>query len=735
MKTTKVIYPILGTALITTGLAILTGLAYDPSGRPAAASRVTRDYGKLPLSFEANHGQVDPRVDYLASGHGYKLFLTPHEAVLLMRESTAKANSSTLRMTLVGGNEGAARIGQEPLAGKINYLVGNDPTKWHRDIPTYGKVEYKGVYQGVDLVYYGNQQQLEYDFVVAPGANPSAINLQFDGPESLRLDQGGDLVITSAGGELRFRKPVAYQGGVESKQLVTAAYRVSSNNRVSFQFGDYDKSKNLIIDPILSYSTFIGGSSVDDATGLAVDNAGNAYIVGSTLSSDFPTTAGAFSSVPNEIFVTKLNATGSALIYSTYFGGTRTPDHATGITVDAAGQAYITGDTLSPDFPTTANAADRTCGTDGNCNQDQLFVNSDAFFTVFDAAGSGLVYSTFIGGSYLELGGAVTLDSSGKAYVTGTTYSTDLPVVAAVQPVCGGATFSACVDAFVAKFDITISGVSSLLYSTYLGGNGEDNGQGIAADSSGNAYVTGQTISTNFPTSAAAFDKTCGDDGRCDVFNSSSPGPDAFVTKISSTGSTLLYSTYLGANGSDVGNGIAVDSRDDAYVTGRTQSTDFPVTATAFARTLKGTQNGFVTVMNATGTKLLASTYLGSSGVDSAQAIAVDARGNAYLTGYTDFADFPTTPNRVFAFAGGTDAFVSKLDRKLAILIYSTFLGGSQSDSGNGLALSRGFTFVAGGTHSPNFPTTAGAFDQTCGTDGICNDDLDDVFVARLRLP
>ena len=742
MKLTIFVSRLLGIALFTCGVAILVCFACDlrKSGNnvPAVLSQAqaTTGYGKLPLSFEANRGQVDPRVNYLAAGQGYKLFLTSNEAVLLMRgrsaETTASATSSILRMALVGGNVAAPAAGLESLAGKVNYLLGNDPTKWHRDIPTYGKVEYKGVYPGINLVYYGNQQQLEYDFVVAPGIDPSVIKLQFNGPEQLRLDQAGDLVMTFSSGELRFRRPVAYQGGAQLKQPVTAAYKVSNDNRVSFQFGDYDRSQALIIDPILSYSTFIGGSSGEGANGIAVDNAGNAYIVGATLSTDFPITAGAFNPIFTRIFVTKLNRTGSALVYSTYFGAvTQFPlDEAVGITVDGAGQAYITGNTPSPDFPVTANAFDTTCGTDGTCNGG----NADAFLSVLNAAGSDLVYSTYLGGSKRDEGGAVTLDSSGKAYITGTTFSSNLSVLNAAQPTCGGGTFAPCLDAFVARFDTTLSGVSSLLYSTYLGGNGDDRGHGIAADSSGNAYVTGETISSNFPTSPGAFDTTCGDDGLCDDINSVSPGPDAFVTKLNATGSTLLYSTYLGANGHDIGNGIAVDSRGEAYVTGLTQSTDFPVGPAAFGPRLRGIEDAFVTVMNATG-RPRASTYLGSNGEDIGAAIAVDAKGNAYVTGTTDFDDFPITPDRVFDFGGGEDAFVTKLDRKLAILIYSTYLGGSQDDFATGLALSHGFTLVAGSTHSPNFPTTPGAFDRTCGTDGICNDDLNDVFVTRFMLP
>ena len=744
MKMKRLALLFFATALSASGLAIAflaINQLFDPPARSAAAekSAPAPDFGGSPISFEANHGQTDPQVDFLAQGPGYQLFLSSNDVTLLMENRSGKTlpRAVSLRMKLRGAIETEHGQGLQELAGRKNYLVGNDPAKWRRDIPLFAKIRYPEIYHGIDIVYYGNQRQMEYDFVLKPDADPAQIGLEFEGSHDLRVDEQGDLVIGFDMGELRFHRPVAYQSELEKKTPVEVAYQLVGDHSVRFRVGEYDTGRQLVIDPILSYSTFIGGSSGEGGNGIAVDSAGNAYIIGTSLSADYPVTAGAFSSASPGIIVTKLNPQGSALVYSTFVGGTAIGfgDEGLAIAVDSAGQATITGNTISRDFPTTANAFDQTCGTDGMCNQDLFGVNGDAFLTVFNAAGSNLVYSTFIGGTDLDFGRAVTIDRAGKTYVAGSTLSKDLPTRGAAQTRCGGGTFLPCADGYVAKFDTHLSGAASLIYMTYLGGKGDDIAQAVAGDKSGNAYVTGQTISLNFPTTAGALDTTCGDDGRCDDINSVSPGPDAFVTKINSSGSSLVYSTYLGANGWDIGAGIAVDNRGTAYVTGLTQSTDYPTTNGAFSKTLGGIEDAFVTLVNATGTGLTASTYLGGEGEDTGSGIAVDRSGNAYVVGTTDSPNFPTTPDRVFGFAGGEDAFVTKLESNLAILIHSTYLGGSQDDFGAGIALSRNATFVTGSTHSPGFPTTRSAFDRTCGTDGICNDDLNDVFVTRFVLP
>ena len=447
MKKKLLITSVTGCILIASGLTILVFLAVHSFAPDRSAAKPEKAaafaLGAIPISFEANRGQTDPRVDFIAQGPGYELFLDSGEAVLVLEDrSTGSARASALRMKLKGADRERTAVGLDELTGKKNYLIGNDPAGWQRNVPLFSKVKFEGVYPGVDVVYHGNQRQLEYDFVVAPGANPKQIGLAFEGAKDLRVDQQGDLVTSSAGGELRFHRPLAYQG--ETKQPVAVAYQIAKNKSVSFALGAYDHAQPLVIDPILSYSTFIGGASSEGANAIAADRAGNAYIVGTTFSADYPVTPGAFNTAPDTIVVTKLNPAGSDLVYSTFLGGSAIGlgDEGLAIAVNEEGQAIVTGNTISPNFPTTANAFDRTCGTDGDCNHDLFGVNGDAFLTVFNAAGSDLVYSTFIGGTDLDFGDAVTVDAAGKIYIAGSTLSLDLPTSGGAQPACGGGTLS-----------------------------------------------------------------------------------------------------------------------------------------------------------------------------------------------------------------------------------------------------------------------------------------------------
>ncbi len=678
----------------------------------AARARVNAAYGKLPISFEANRGQTDSRVDFLSRGSNYSLFLTSTEAVAVLRNGTS-GDSSVLRMELVGGNPRPSVEGQEPRSGRSNYFIGNDPAQWHTGVPSFARVKYGDVWPGIDLVYHGSQRQLEYDFIVAPHADPEPIRLSFQGTREMRVDGNGDLVLQLSGGELRNRKPVAYQEIDGVKSIVSASYVIDSGNTVAFRLGAYDPAVALVIDPTVVYSTYLGGSGYDNAFGIAVDAAGNAYVTGFTRSTDFPTTAGAFQTTnPGVIaFVTKLNPAGSGLVYSTYLGG----GTADAITVDAAGNAYVAGRTDSTDFPTTAGAFQTTNA------------GITAFVTKLNPAGSGLLYSTYLGGSGDDSASGIAVDAAGNAYVTGFTLSTDFPTTAgAFQTVNPGGVSG--VSAFVTKLNPAGSG---LLYSTYLGGSSTQSGltqsgNGIALGAAGNAYVTGYTVSTNFPTTAGAFQTTfAGGDGYLG---------DAFVTKLNPAGSGLLYSTYLGGSGADSASGIAVDAAGNAYVTGTTHSTDFPITAGAFQATNHGgPRDAFVTKLNPAGSGLLYSTYLGGSRDDGARGIAVDAAGNAYVTGPTSATDFPTTAGASqTTFAGGDgylgDAFVTKFNPAGSGLLYSTYLGGSVGEVSSGIAIdAAGNAYVTGETPSTNFPTTDGAFQTTYA--GVV-----DVFVTKLAL-
>ena len=697
-----------------------------PPADPQAQRRILDSYGKLPLSFEANQGQTDRRVKFLSRTSGYSLFLTGDEAVLMLSGKKADTHEAkiagaghapgpgmaaalkgggVLRMKLRDANPTAKVTGGDELAGTSNYFIGNDPAKWRTGVPTYAKVKYEGIYSGIDLVYYGNERQLEYDFILAPGADPRRIAFDISGAKRIRKDGRGELVFKVGADEIRWHRPVVYQEKDGARQSVVAHYVISGTNRVGFEVTKYDDRRPLYIDPLI-YSTYLGGSSDDQGFGIAVDSSGNAYVTGHTSSTDFPTknplqTTNGGGDV--DAFVTKIDSAGTALVYSTYLGGSG-DDQGFGIAVDSSGNAYVAGTTSSTDFP-TKNPLQPTYGGGG-----------DAFVTKISSTGMALAYSTYLGGSGDDLSFGIGVDSAGNAYVTGWTGSTDFPTTtSAVQPVYGGGDR----DAFVSKINST---GSALTYSTYLGGSGQDTGNAITVDGSGNAYVTGFTVSTDFPT-MNPLQATCGGD------------EDAFVTKINSAGTALVYSTYLGGSGADGGYGIGVDSSGNAYVTGDTNSTDFPTKSP-----LQGTNAGgldiFVAKISAAGSALVYSTYLGGSLLDESTGIAVDSARNAYVTGYTvSSIDFPTTTNAVQpTFGGGTyDAFVIKLNPTGSALLYSSYLGGSESQSGFeggfGIAVdSSGNPYVTGQTAATNFPTK-NPLQPTYGGGG------EDAFVAKTSVP
>ncbi len=776
-----------------------------------ARARAVESYGKLPLSFEANTGQTDQRVKFLSRGGGYTLFLTSNEAVLALGKAESRRQkaltrneaslkpvtadlsrlqndpgrleephsqkadpasqrqvptpnsesrtSAVLRMKLLGANPAAEISGLKQLPGTSNYFIGNDPKKWRTAVPNYAKVRYQDVYPGVDLVYYGNQRQLEYDFVVAPGADPRAIKLDFTGAahnhakgvhhaSSSRINHNGDLMVRLNGREVSFHKPTAYQLVSDStkatsdrigRETVKADYVLKSSGQVGIRLAPYDHTRALVIDPILNYSSYIGGS-LDDGTGaLAVDGLGDAYVTGFTNSSDFPIVnqipgacQGSCGTGSNyDVFVTKINAAGSALVYSSYIGGSN-DDYGLAIAIDSSGNAYLTGYTDSSDFPRVnqiAGACQGSCGTAGNRN---------AFVTKINAAGSALVYSSYIGGSGAAVADAIAIDSSGDAYVTGQTNSTDFPIVNQIPGACQGSCGTGgYLDVFVAK--INAAG-SALVYSSYIGGSNDDYGLAIAVDSLDNVYVTGETYSTDFPRVnqiPGACQGSCGTGSNYDVF----------VTKINSAASALIYSSYIGGSNGDSGLAIAVDRFGNAYLTGLTYSTDFPRVnqIPGACQGSCGTGNtyyAFVTKINATGSALIYSSYIGGSGGggyggDGADAIAVDGSGNVYVTGETDSPDFPIVNQIPGACQGscGTgsnyDVFVTKINAAASALIYSSYIGGSGPESANGIAVDGlGNAYLTGYTDSSDFPIVnqiPGACQGSCGTGSNS-----DVFVMKI---
>ena len=709
----------------------ITVQAFAQNTQPSSASRndlkaqakVLDQYGKLPLSFEANYGQTDSKVNFIARGPGYSLFLTGQEAVIALKKAAVRslevkglptrepvekrkegaAGGTVVRMELAKANAAPRIVGAEELPGKANYFIGNDPAKWRTNVPTYAEVKYAGVYPGVDLVYYGNQGQLEYDFVVAPGVDPNEIRLNFRGAAKLRVDKKGDLLLGSGGEEVRFEKPVVYQEVAGARKPVEASYVLASANRIGFRLGEYDHSQRLVIDPVLVYSTYLGGSGNDFGNGIAVDSAGDAYVTGYNGSLNFPTVnplQPANGGDETDAFVAKLNPAGSALVYSTYLGGTG-GDFGSSIAVDNGGNVYVTGFTASTDFP-TVNPLQPTYG--GGL--------SDAFVAKLNPAGSALVYSTYLGGSADTLGYGIAVDNAGHAYVTGYTMFTGFPTTpGAFQMTYAGGTS----DAFVAKLN---PAGSAFVYATILGGSSFDVGYGIAVDSAGNAYATGYTDSTDFPTVNPLQPMNAGASGA----------GNAFVAKFNPAGSALVYSTYLGGCGGEYSYGIAVDTAGNAYVTGSTASTDFP-TVNPLQPTYGGDGDAFVAKLNSSGSALVYSTYLGGTGDDFGRGVAVDSEGNAYVIGQTGSTNFPTVSPLQPTYGGGGDAFVAKLNSSGSALVYSTYLGGTGDDFGNGIAVDRvSNAYVTGGTASTNFPT----MNPLQSTNGGVGGEGEDAFVAKI---
>ena len=671
-------------------------------------AQATEADGSLPLAFEPNEGQARAGVEFLARGSGYGLALTRTGAILALHKPpvtdargtvTRQGRAAGLRLRFLGANEGVRLAAARPLPGKVNYLLGNDPSKWVTGIHTFGAVRYERLYPGVDARFYGRQGRLEYDLIVAPGADPSRIGLALSGARTLRLDARGNLLVRLPDGTLVQRRAHIYQLIDGRRQPVAGRYVLHGGDRFGFRLGAYDTRRPLVIDPVLAYSTYLGGSNIDNGESIAVDAAGAAYVAGLTSSAAFPTTPGALETSYNggvDAFVAKLAPSGASLVYATYLGGSRI-DAGVGIAVDPTGAAYATGRTFSSDFPTTPGALETSYNG-----------GVDAFVAKLSPSGSSLVYSTYLGGSGREDGTGIAVDATGSAYVTGDTASAGFPTT----PGALDTSFNGGVDAFATK--VAASG-ASLAYSTYLGGSDPDSGSGIAIDATGSAYVTGETASADFPTTPGAFDSSFG-----------APA-DAFVTKLAANGASRAYSTYLGGGDLDSGSGIAVDAAESAYVTGVTFSADFPTTAGAFDTSFGGATDGFVTKFAPSGASLAYSAYLGGSDGEGEDGIAVDAAGSAYVTGDTSSADFPTTPGAPdTSYNGRVDAFVTKVAASGASLVYSTYLGGSDPDSGLAIAVdAAGSAYVTGDTSSADFPTTPGAFDTS--QSGVF-----DAFVTKL---
>ncbi|MGA8270647.1 MAG: SBBP repeat-containing protein [Candidatus Sulfotelmatobacter sp.] len=721
----------------------------------SARERYQAAFASLPLAFERNQGQSDPQVKYLARANGYNLFLTNDDAVFAFHPSHPKPSVSELsrhrhgrafpdndtqgrvqavvHMRFVGGNSEAQTVSEHQLPGTTNYYLGNDPRNWHSNISRYGRVVYKNVYPGINLAYYGEQKKLEFDFVVAPQSDPTPIDLAFSGAQKLATDASGDLIVSSPAGDVVLHKPLAYQQQGGARQTVDARFALKADNQVSFELGKYDRSRELVIDPSLTYGTYLGGVDEDEVLGIAVDSANNIYVTGQTDSTSgwpAPTPMGTITSGVLDAFVTKLDSTG-AITYTTFVGGSAGSTGSTSgraIAVDSSQSAYVAGITQSVSLPATGPQP--VSGSSSSCSvvSPATAVCTDAFAFKLNANGQTLAWATYIGGDNADDGYAIAVDGSGNTWVGGDTFSADFfSHVNAPPPLYtsfnnGKGPNPPSNDGFVVE--INPAG-TSFLFGTYLGGSFGDQVNAIAVDSSGNVYAAGETNSSDFPTTTGAYQTGCGSNGQCNI-SGDIAYYDAFVTKITPGASALTYSTYIGGSSNDYAYGIAVDSLGDAYITGETTKDDtttspavpYPTTVGAFSTTYNAsaTSNAFVTELNPLGVALVYSTFLGGSTADIGGGIAVDGAGNAYVTGMTSSTNFPKLNPTQASLSGTSDAFVTEV---LALptpagstLGFSTYLGGtgvenaSPSPALGSIALDGSNNiWVGGSTTSTNFPT------------------------------
>lgn len=657
------------------------------------------------LSFIPNGGQLEPRVSYFARANGYRLFFLPDRIVFdfmsvpskAERDSDSNSEVQAVAIAVIFDqcNADVQPQGNLPEEGTYNFFIGNDPGGWASDLCSYEEIIYQELWPGIDLLVRSERGKLKFDWILRPGGNAEQIVMHYEGADSLELDEEGNLLIHHLLGTMTDLSPLAFQEIGGEKTAVDCAFVCNPRMRgalaVGFEVGAYDHAHPLWIDPAIKYTTYLGGSDSDSIFGVALDGAGNAYFVGRTASADFPTVAGAYQPAlagSNDAFITKIAPDGTSLIYSTYLGGSGV-DEGNAIAIDVSGAAYVTGFTTSANFPTMSAYQGARAGTQdafvsklspggnaliystylggsaGTSGGTGIGVNvfgqtivggmtnatnfptggggvsptynggtSDGFISLFSTAGNSLLVSTFLGGTSFDSITGLALDSSDFVYVVGFTESADFPVTAgAFQPALSGGA-----DGFITKLE---GDLSALVYSTYLGGTGNDQAESIRIDSLFHACVAGSTLSADFPVTPGAYQATFGG------------VQDAFVTKLSADGSSLVFSTYLGGSGTDTGNAVAVDSTDHVYVAGTTGSADFPITPAVIPSSLTGTADWFISMLSADGSELLVSYYLGGTSAQEARGIAVDRQGAVYVVGDTDSTDFPVSLGAVQTVYGG----------------------------------------------------------------------------------
>src|SRR5580658_1619306 len=656
-------------------------------------------YGKMPLTFEWRGAEAGAQ-SFVTHVSGLTVAFTASGAVI-GHPGPGGSHPPEAILRFVGARPNVQPRATGPQAGTANYIMGLRPEHWHTSIPLYGKIKYRNLYPGIDLIYYGNQNRLEYDLVVAPEASWRSIRLAIGGGSNVEIDGEGNLKVQTDSESVTYGRPVVYQRFRSGRRAVLGRYVFRSGEEVGLDIGAHDPRRPLIVDPTLAFVSYLGGSGDDYAHAVAIDNSGCAYVVGETGSADFPTLGPEQASMAGDtdVFVTKWNAAGTGLVYSTYVGGSNR-DAAMGVAVDAAGEVYVTGFTYSGDFPITVGAL-----------RASFVGDSKAFVLKLNPAGSGLIYSSYLGGSGDDYGAGIAVDSAGEAHIAGYTASVDFPTTTgAFQQYYGGGSY----DGFLAKLN---AAGSALVFATYLGGIGNDTAAGVALDPSGNIYVTGQTQSTNFPT--------------LNPLQATSSESDAFVVKMNASGQ-VQYSTYLGGTGLTNGTAIAADSTGNAYVTGFTDTADFPVTSNAYQGVNNGSYDAFAATLNASGSSIPSATYLGGSGSDIGYGIALDGSGNIYIAGSTNSINFPTYAATQPAYNGDGDAFVAEFNNQLTSLVYATYFGGSGNDVAAGIAAdSAGDAYITGWTSSGEsgigLPVTPGAF-QPIGMGGI------DAFLAKFAV-
>ena len=699
------------------GAAVAAGLVAT-----AASAQTSLDLGRQPLRFEATAGEAAAVAPFVARGRDAEFLISRTGAQFVLRHPAGKIAAA--KMQFVGANPAAAITGGAELAGKINYLLGTQSAQWRVGMPTFAQVQVDNIYPGINVVYYGNGRQLEYDFHLAAGVEPQTIALRFDGAEKIAVNPQGELVVSLPDGEMVQRTPVVYQNDGSTRREISGGYRLLDAHTATFALGAYDHRQPVVIDPVLSYSTYFGGNNTYIAHAIALDTNGCIYIAGETLSTQLTSNSSdAFQTnfhggtITGDAFVAKFDNTGQTNLYCTYLGGS-SDDTVYGLAVDKSGNVYLTGATRSADFPTNNALYGYKAGPlPGYYGR--------AFVAELNTNGSKLLYSTFLSGNLADAGFAIAVDAAQNAYVAGYTCSTNFPVTARASQtnlLCTNSIYYNR-NAFVAEIS---AGGTNLLYSSYLGGQNYDQATGITVDQANFIYVTGLTASTNFPTTnaLAGFKFLNG-------ATNASPACDAFVCKYSPGFTNLVYATFLGGTNSDAATAITADTTGHAYVVGWTVSTNFPgayrndgfTNCTRFVSNqltnnlfnLFGiTTNAFLTELSANGASILHTAVFGGSLMDVPNGVALDAAGNIYLVGSSVSTNYPVTPASLLGSlqatnSGAADVFVTAFKADWSGLLYSTYLGGWLNDFGNAIAVdAAGNAYIAGQTFSTNYPSFNG---------------------------